>query len=574
VLPQVKDMVRRPRRQVFSVGRTVVFAILVLCCTVALHATSAVVQQQATLENVAARTPAKAQPKLLPVPLAHRADNDGVRALRALEDAIPVTIAYCVYPENNAVPPGHSEFMARTYGPYIFPAPRFKLQLRAVLPLPEDLPKGVEPTSAKALDMLGLTNAHIRFCPKGSSQLIRLMLDTKQYVMATGTFERARERLQSAGMWTGVNAHGWSHDGWLHWPAEFSFLARVDTGAPALPLIFRHSPEPVAESVKGVPVQLDVKRTDLSSTSVTMFWPMILDSMAFRWAHGNSTYGRKIGGRFETIRDVVVRAPGFDAARERASKQHFASSVTQHCAGRRAHYPSVAVRELFTYALAERAQRAVHNAGECPLGDVGATRALLSVSARADMRQRYHSHSVAAIHGEHKFAIAFENSGQDGYFTEKVVSAYVARSVPVYSGPASLAGVLNAKAVIHCALPYNLTSFLHSVEMKKRVCKALPPLPSPCNGAGPESECEKEHGRNDRDRCAAAYQAALETAIWPQLLECADRVLRVDRDDAAYDAMLAEPLVPLDARGDMTGIWNLTSIGWAMRAIVVGLGGL
>jgi hypothetical protein len=546
-------------------------------------------------------------------------------------------VAYCVFPENKAVPTGHAEFMARTYGPHMFPAPQFRLELRPVLPLPRDLPPNLDPKSPEGLHMLGLSGAHVRFCPYGSSQLVSLLRGAGLAEIRHDTREAAQARLRAAGVhasslraprWltrqtcgrprtrTGGRTAGWcawaaccradSHA--RHWPVAFTLVADKASKRPFGPLIFRHSPEPLPESVGGVAGQLDVKRAlrDLSTHSITMYWPMIMDSMAFRWAAGNSSYQKKIGGSFATIKDGLTRpSSGFDAAKERKSKLFFvraavrlrphsrrncvqASSISGHCAGRRAHYPSVIVRELFTYALAERSGRPVHNIGgwcvqagaggraaltpcaASPDGDAGATRAGLALDARAALQAKYRHSSVAAIHADHKFAVTFENSGIEGYFTEKVVSGYIARSVPVYNGPPDFARVLNPKAVIDCGLPLNVTSYASSLRMKNKVCAALPVPASSCAPA--DKECVSEHGRRVRDLCAEAYHAHVESLLWPLLLKCADEVLRVDSDDALYDAMLAQPLVPLDARGEMTGIWNASAVGRALRAIFVGSG--
>jgi hypothetical protein len=482
-------------------------------------------------------------------------------------------IAYCVYPENKAVPTGHAEFMARTYGPHIFPASEYLLVLRPVLPLPSDLPKDIDPLSDEGLDMLGLENAHIRFCSYGSSKLISLLEVGHKAVVAKETFANAQARLKAAGLWLPEdrpNKQGWTHGGIVHWPEKFAVLVSA-TKTKKPPLIFRHSPEPLSESVHGVSGQLEVKRSELSTVSVTVYWPMILDSMAFRWSHGNSTYGKKIGGRFDTIREVVTRPPGFSAREARLRKQFFASSVSQHCAGRRAHYPSVVVRELFSYALHQVARKPVNNIGECPDGDFGATRAGLTVEERKNLQSRLFKHtSVVDIHSKHKFAITFENSGADGYFTEKIVSGYLGRAVPVYCGPNDFTGVLNPKALINCALPYNVTSYGDSMRMKRDVCASLTPVPRPKDC---DETCMAEHGRKERDNCANAYNAEVERIIWPALLKCAEKVVAMDRNDAAYEAMLSEPLVPLNKQtGELTGIWNVSMMGRAIRAVFVGAG--
>ena len=50
---------------------------------------------------------------------------------------------------------------------------------------------------------------------------------------------------------------------------------------------------------------------------------------------------------------------------------------------------------------------------------------------------------------KHKFSIAFENSSQPGYTTEKLVQSFAAQTVPIYWGDPLVAKVFNDKAMIH-----------------------------------------------------------------------------------------------------------------------------
>lgn len=51
---------------------------------------------------------------------------------------------------------------------------------------------------------------------------------------------------------------------------------------------------------------------------------------------------------------------------------------------------------------------------------------------------------------KHKFVIAFENSSRSGYTTEKLVSALVAGSVPIYWGNPDISREFNTKRFINC----------------------------------------------------------------------------------------------------------------------------
>ncbi len=50
----------------------------------------------------------------------------------------------------------------------------------------------------------------------------------------------------------------------------------------------------------------------------------------------------------------------------------------------------------------------------------------------------------------HKFVIAFENSSRSGYTTEKLVSALVAQSIPIYWGNPNIGKEFNTKRFINC----------------------------------------------------------------------------------------------------------------------------
>lgn len=51
---------------------------------------------------------------------------------------------------------------------------------------------------------------------------------------------------------------------------------------------------------------------------------------------------------------------------------------------------------------------------------------------------------------KHKFAIAFENVSQNGYTTEKIISAFASGAVPIYWGDPAITKDFNEKAFINC----------------------------------------------------------------------------------------------------------------------------
>jgi hypothetical protein len=55
-----------------------------------------------------------------------------------------------------------------------------------------------------------------------------------------------------------------------------------------------------------------------------------------------------------------------------------------------------------------------------------------------------------AFLGQGKFHVAFENSSSPGYITEKIMHAFVARTIPIYWGASDVARDFNPKAFVNC----------------------------------------------------------------------------------------------------------------------------
>ena len=67
---------------------------------------------------------------------------------------------------------------------------------------------------------------------------------------------------------------------------------------------------------------------------------------------------------------------------------------------------------------------------------------------------------------KHKFAIAFENSSQPGYTTEKIVDAFAANCIPIYWGDPVVSKVFNEKAFVNAN---NFDSLSDVVEKVKEI---------------------------------------------------------------------------------------------------------
>lgn len=51
---------------------------------------------------------------------------------------------------------------------------------------------------------------------------------------------------------------------------------------------------------------------------------------------------------------------------------------------------------------------------------------------------------------DYKFSLAFENSSNSGYTTEKIIQAFAAKTIPIYWGNPNIAREFNTKAFINC----------------------------------------------------------------------------------------------------------------------------
>lgn len=59
--------------------------------------------------------------------------------------------------------------------------------------------------------------------------------------------------------------------------------------------------------------------------------------------------------------------------------------------------------------------------------------------------------SKIAFQQKYKFSIAFENTKLDGFYTEKILNPFYAKSIPIYWGSGEITKEFNPKAFINCA---------------------------------------------------------------------------------------------------------------------------
>ena len=460
-------------------------------------------------------------------------------------------------------PLGHSEFFSKFFGPHVFPGRN--VEYRPCVALPSLLPEGVSASSPDGLKLLGLSSdVHIRVCSFGATEMVKTLVAVPGVVLGSIQAEQAKTRLKERNLWWIDNPPGeiidraerWSHGGRIHWPSgKIHFAMNATTGKPFGPFFARHNKEPWFESVKGVTTQFDTKREHLPGDSITLYLPMVLDTMSWRLTaetdpnHWSNRVG-KARNSAKTIEEALIRPKGYNATAARLSKEYFMAFVNSHCAGPGAYLRSVTLRELFVFDVYKILGKPVHKMGACP---IHGREKLGPQNHETDHLRRG---SAVNFMAHHRFSVAFENSATSGYITEKIVNAYLAESIPIYFGPprSQVERVLNTKAFVHCDLPQEIVSASHLNNIASRVCA--------------ESESENTKAMN----CYLKFEAELAKEIEPHLEKCVKQVQEIEEDNEKYEAMLNEPLVPLNEHGEMIGIWDAKEMGKVVRVAMTAFG--
>lgn len=66
--------------------------------------------------------------------------------------------------------------------------------------------------------------------------------------------------------------------------------------------------------------------------------------------------------------------------------------------------------------------------------------------------------------GKHKFSLCFENSSHPGYYTEKLVEGFAAKTVPIYWGDPNIEKIFNANAFINLSNCKSLEEMIEKVK--------------------------------------------------------------------------------------------------------------
>jgi hypothetical protein len=401
--------------------------------------------------------------------------------------------------------------------------------------------------------LLGLSaDVHIRVCAFGATDIVKTLTEVPDIALQGRSIAGLQQHLREHGLWwtdnpadDSIDQNRWSHWARIRWPSHsIKIPVNVTSGKPFGPFFARHNKEPWYESVPGVSTQFDTKRETLPMDSLVIYLPLVFDTMSWRLTsdkypnHWSSRVGKPLRP-VTSILDALTRPKGFEASKSRKQKRFFMCTVNSHCAGPGAYLSSVILRELFAFTVYETLKQPVHAMGMCPIFS------RQRLGPMDSLANDYRITSAVEIMSLHKFSITFENSATLGYITEKVANAYLAESIPIYFGPprAQIEQVLNTKAFIHCDLPRNVTDADHLRSIATRACTS----------------------DKMSNACFLEFSRLVEEELKGELQHCARKVQELDSDDEKYDAMLAEPLIPLNPDGQPKGIWDPRELGKLIR---------
>jgi hypothetical protein len=179
------------------------------------------------------------------------------------------------------------EFLVHWFVPHLWPSKH--VVARRVYAKVSHLPPEVDPGTPAGLRLLGITDAHLRICYFGNTELIAHMLTLPGVALGDVSAREAQLRLAAAGMLGNASRAGdkWTHAGRVAWPVasdRIALLVNLTTGLPFGPLLFRRSQESFGSGVRGVPVQIETMLENIAQDLVTIYLPFVVDSFAWRCA--------------------------------------------------------------------------------------------------------------------------------------------------------------------------------------------------------------------------------------------------------------------------------------------------
>eukprot|EP00937_MAST-01D_sp_MAST-1D-sp2_P000380 g380.t1 len=287
----------------------------------------------------------------------------------------------------------------------------------------------------------------------------------------------------------------------------------------------------------------------------------------------------------KAVGDLII-APDFDAAAELRRKKHFAAFVVGNCGK----VYNSGLRMAFFQLLSE--YKLVHAKSWCyrernPGGPEGPIRPIAEYAPNSyhvgpqrrgdseiaasverdrlpqsrdpnfrrapsgDTRddtltiQSYYDGTPQALR-DYKFAIVFENARMPGWFTEKLVNAKLAHSVPIFFGPPPqfLHRHTNKDAFVHCDIPDSVHEHIPRPEGDR------------------EGHLDPEK-RGNIDKWVLQLKEAIRPAVQP----CLRQIQELDEDNERYMRMISSSLLPQN-RIERGGLWDIMTYGAQIRSFV------
>ena len=210
---------------------------------------------------------------------------------------------------------------------------------------------------------------------------------------------------------------------------------------PRRPFIIRNNPEPYATGSSGVDLMLECKADPkvIFTGAAAVAWAP-LSFMSFAW-------------RDETLADLIKPLSVTKAASIIKKKGRFMAFVASYC-----------YKDLLLDSFGQCSSMSSRSVTKSPT--LSATVSLVCGGTVAIEYPKYllRTHwepdkpdgtkramrELVKVYSSYKFVITFENSRFDGYFTEKMISAVLAKAIPVYFGDPSITRWINPKAIVLC----------------------------------------------------------------------------------------------------------------------------
>jgi hypothetical protein len=149
---------------------------------------------------------------------------------------------------------------------------------------------------------------------------------------------------------------------------------------------------------------------------------------------------------------------------------------------------------------------------------------------------------------DYKFVVGFENLRTKGYFTEKLISARLADTVPVYWGAPDIEDHVDPKSFVHCNF--------------ERPEGQMPAWCSDAQGRELKGDALAKCTQRNEDRITHLRK---QMAVDPKVKSCIDHIKELDQDDEKFKKALAHPFL---YDNKLRGIWDWSLYGDKVRMIM------